>query len=247
MTCPVATPGRAGTGDSQLGTPTLRGVSLKTSVARRLPLPTVVNGTDRMIVPRMFRSYESDIWKPLLDHVRPGDVFVDVGANVGLYAIAAAKRGATVVAVEPDRRNARTLRRYARLNQAHVDVIQAAASDETRPLVVAVRGNEVTSTAELYHDTATTYQVIPAVTLDSLLTGRGCDLLKIDVEGEELAVLKGAAATLRTVRVVMLEVHPGALERQGHGEDDLLGLIPDSFDRTVTVDGIHARWLLVRH
>jgi hypothetical protein len=72
-----------------------------------VPVPVSVNGSDRLLLPvahRNLRTYEPDSWGAFLDHVRPGDTLVDVGANLGVYAIAAAKRGARVVAVEPDLR-----------------------------------------------------------------------------------------------------------------------------------------------
>src|SRR5437868_2680532 len=78
--------------------------------ARRRGLERLINGTDRIrIAPASRRlvgdRYEPDIWRLAMNLVRPQDTVVDVGAYIGVYAIAfAARAGAAgrVIAFEPD-------------------------------------------------------------------------------------------------------------------------------------------------
>ena len=65
------------------------------------------------------------VWQKRL---RPGDLFLDIGANVGTYSVLAASQGATVIAVEAAPDTAELLRENIALNDfALVDVVQAAA------------------------------------------------------------------------------------------------------------------------
>jgi FkbM family methyltransferase len=119
---------------------------------------------------------------------RSGDVFLDVGANTGQYAVSAARRFRTVVAVEPNPVAAEILRRnLARNHLANVRVVER--------LVLASRG-----TGRLFSgDVLTTWgTVIPsgrhvdveAVTLDDLISEHDhVDLIKLDIEGREAEAL----------------------------------------------------------
>jgi len=86
-------------------------------------LERVINGADVIRLTPEYRviaeNYEPDVWKRVMDEARIGDVVVDVGANIGLYAIALARRvgtGGRVHAFEPDPANFLTLDRHCRLN-----------------------------------------------------------------------------------------------------------------------------------
>src|ERR1700716_4361008 len=75
----------------------------------RKGLERLLNGSDRILVSPEARgtpeTYEPDVWRVLMAEIRPGDTFVDVGAFIGLYAVAVGlrlgRRG-RVVAFEPD-------------------------------------------------------------------------------------------------------------------------------------------------
>ena len=168
--------------------------------------------------------------------VRPGMSVWDVGANVGLFAFAAAfASGAAgrVLAVEADGWLAELLRRSARTappSYARVEVLAAAVSDApgTVELCIARRGRAGNHLRSVPGSTQTggTREVlpVPAVTLDGLLDRfPPPDLVKIDTEGAELLVLRGGGRLLREVRPILLcEVveenarEVGALLR-GHG------------------------------
>jgi hypothetical protein len=82
------------------------------NAAGRGGLERVINGTDRVLIAPQFRnlgeSYVPDVWRLVMTAVRLGDLVADVGAHIGLYAMALAQRvglAGRVTAFEPDQRN----------------------------------------------------------------------------------------------------------------------------------------------
>jgi FkbM family methyltransferase len=149
--------------------------------------------------------------------VKPGTAVWDVGANVGLFAFAAAFAAGPagrVLAVEADGWLAELLRRSAGSAPpayAPVEVLAAAVSDApgTVELHIAQRGRAGNHLGSVSGSTQTggTREVrrVPAVTLDGLLADRPApQVLKIDTEGAELLCLRGAGRLLREVRPVVL-------------------------------------------
>jgi len=126
----------------------------------------------------------------LLDLLGPGDVFLDVGASIGIYSIpAAAKVGATgrVIAVEADPRKATKLAHNVEINhfQGRINVERVVAGEVSS----ADSGER---------------------TLDSVLVSKQYPdptVIKIDVDGPELQVLRGLQSTIRTSsRLRLLQV-----------------------------------------
>jgi FkbM family methyltransferase len=130
----------------------------------------------------------------------PRDVYVDVGAHLGLYSCIAARMGKTVVSVEPHPLNVKLLRENVRRNGlTSIEVVPAAISDALGTAVL-LGGQQGGSLIRGWGGIGANYgTTVPTETLDHLLGGRfeGRRLvIKVDVEGNELAVLRGAAATL---------------------------------------------------
>jgi FkbM family methyltransferase len=136
----------------------------------------------------------------------PGDTFCDVGANVGFLSVVGARLvGDTgrVYAFEPVERNARVLRRNLRLNRlGNVEVLSAAVADRQgrQELVLAASSGGAGLAAAVPPPDAAGSVVVDVVTIDGLVA-RGDipppTLVKIDVEGAELAVLRGMDDSLR--------------------------------------------------
>jgi len=104
----------------------------------RYGLERVVNGTDRILISPKFRGiaaeYERDVWRALMSELKADDTFVDVGAFVGLYTIAAARRLRNlgrVTVFEPENRNYSLLEEHVQLNglQGHIELHQVAVFD----------------------------------------------------------------------------------------------------------------------
>ena len=150
-------------------------------------------------------------------HVRPGHRVWDIGANLGLFAIAAAMKAGPdglVVAVEPDPQMLAVLRRSVAAlpsTAAPVRAIAAAATDHAGlvQLGVSRRGRSSNFLAGLKGSETSggvreNLDVI-ALTLDDLMAAVGPpDVVKIDVETAELLVLSGATSMLKTARPVLL-------------------------------------------
>jgi FkbM family methyltransferase len=145
--------------------------------------------------------YESDLQRLLVEVIRPGAVVYDVGAHIGFFGIGAGRLGARVYAFEPRPENAARIRRNAQLNRLDLEVVDAAAwsSDGS----VAFDRGESPSEGHVIPGNGTR-----AVTLDTFAAAhRAPDVLKIDVEGAEEAVLRGAERILRIGALVICELH----------------------------------------
>jgi len=190
-------------------------LAVKTSA--KSGLERVINGTDPLRVAPEFRQitevYEPDVWARVMSAVAPGNVAVDVGAYVGLYTIALAQRtGRTgrVYSFEPDPQNCAVLRKHVELNNVsdRVEVHQLALGDKNG-FVPFTAGRDSQSVIGTGSSTSGTVRI---VRLDSILCSGRVDILKIDVEGFEENVLKGAELLLsdkdRKPRVIFIEVHP---------------------------------------
>jgi FkbM family methyltransferase len=158
----------------------------------------------------------SDLFDFAREFVKPGSVVWDVGANVGLLALAAAQRAGPngrVIAVEADMWLVGLLRRSAQAagaNAAPVEVLPAAASADNgiAEFHIAARGRASNSLASDGRSQAGGVREsvhVLTCTLDWLLDRRPAPTaLKIDVEGAELDVLRGAGRLLRDARPVIL-------------------------------------------
>lgn len=138
-------------------------------------------------------------------YVRPGDTFVDVGANIGLFALKAARLAGPqgrVVAAEPGRDAREQLEANVALNRfTNVTVIESALSDAEGQATLhhVDKGNDPQAFSLLADGTEKSGETVSLITLDKLVSNLGLarvDCIKIDVEGFEAHVLRGAGDTL---------------------------------------------------
>ena len=165
----------------------------------------------------------------------PGDIFVDGGANVGLFTLAAAARVGPmgrVLAFEPAPETAGMLRRNIALNSFHwVRVLEAALGETAGARsFTAFSGDAAGFSSFVPEDGGggTTCEV-RVLRLDDVI-GRGelraLRLIKLDLEGAEVAALAGAARVLRESDTdLLIEVEPAHLARQGASDHQLLELL----------------------
>jgi FkbM family methyltransferase len=171
-----------------------------------------------MMLARVLRAYEPAKVAALRRLMQPGSVFVDVGGNKGDFSLIAAKAAGDagrVLCIEPEPANVAWIRRsVARNRYSSVEVVPVALSDHDGEATLhlgeksgwhtLVGGGPVASVGEI---------TVPIRTLDGVLAERGIqsvDVVKIDVEGAEDAVLAGAEQTLRNSSRVtlLLDLHP---------------------------------------
>jgi FkbM family methyltransferase len=155
-------------------------------------------------------AYESNVLR-MLERLLPiGGYFVDVGANIGLHTLVAARRvGARgrVDAIEPEPFSRKRLEEHLRLNQLeNVNVFSYALSDGRGTAVLHLSPAENLAKSSLRAANVTMglsgqspgSVEVQTRTLDEHISSanRAPDLLKIDVEGAELLVISGGLATL---------------------------------------------------
>jgi len=132
---------------------------------------------------------------------RPGDVILDVGANIGAHTLFFAKKvglAGRVYAFEPQRMVYQTLCANMALNSiTNTFCIQAALAEEAGSIVVpALNYAQTNNYGGVGLGTYATGESVPVMTLDSLDLS-ACRLIKIDVEGMEETVLRGAVQTVQ--------------------------------------------------
>jgi FkbM family methyltransferase len=217
--------------------------------ARRRGLERVINGSDRFRLSPQSRGfiaeeYEPAVWGRVMREVRAGDHVVEVGASIGLYALAFAGRVGPqghVTAFEPDPESASALEANIGVNdwRERVTVIRAAVGQSSGQVrFAAARGLE--SRIETRPEVCDGVITVPQVALDHALAGR-IDLIKIDVEGFEQQVLQGARTILteahRRPRAILVEVHPFAWAEAGTTSDSFLGLLDEMGFRAEDMEG----------
>lgn len=160
----------------------------------------------------------------VLHFLRPGDLFVDIGANIGSYTILASATGANTISFEPVPTTFEAFLDNLHLNrlESRVDARNQAVGRSSGKLeMIADRDttNQALRTGDRY--TGKTIHA-PVVTLDDALKGTVPKLIKIDVEGFETEVLAGAAETLANpdLQAVIMELN-GSGARYGFDEENL--------------------------
>lgn len=157
-----------------------------------------------------FNMIEPEQTSTFVDTLKNGQVFFDIGANVGYYTILGARivgSQGKVFAFEPVIRNLAYLYQHTVLNKAsNVTIISAACSD-TLSLSIFSEGRNfaeghITNNIQLENDANNLLFPVPTVTVDAMVQQLGVspDVIKIDVERAELSVLRGAQATLRNAK-----------------------------------------------
>jgi len=185
-------------------------------------------------------DYEQATVHELLRHVPAGGTFVDVGAHIGWYSLKAANvvgpKG-HVIAVEPNRETLMWLRENIRASGAGrvVAVAPVACSDSETTLTFYAASSRNTGESSLSSANASQEGAIAASypvrarRLDDIVKEAGVarvDAIKIDVEGAELMVLKGASETLDRYRpAIAVELVDRQLKAMGASVEEVMAFM----------------------
>lgn len=184
----------------------------------------------------------------LLHLLKPEDIFVDVGANIGSYTVlASAVSGAKSISFEPVPVTFRHLKNNVAINniESLVELRNAGVGKEKGRLNFTSGYDTMNHVITDPLNTNSGNIQVDIVTLDEVLEVRIPTLIKIDTEGFELSVLEGAASTLKhpSLLAIIVEIN-GSCNRYGINEKDIhafileKGFIPivyDPFDRNYSV------------
>jgi FkbM family methyltransferase len=191
-------------------------------------------------------TYDDEKWLALLSFLRPGGAALDVGANIGFYAVPMAIRakslGGRLVAVEPVPINAEWLRHNVATNDCAniVDVLEVGLSDDRGQTEIVLAedflaggtvGNATIASRELY-GSQFSRTVIHLETLDRIWPkAQRLDIAKIDIEGHEAKFLEGGRKTIASHRpVILMEVNRWHHEVRGVDFDTAIpSLLPNRY------------------
>lgn len=202
-------------------------------------------------------AWDIETGDALREILRPGDLFLDLGAHIGYFSLLAASRGCRVLAVEPVPDTFALLNRNVELNGGfgegeHAIETFGYAVDVADGLATMTVRRRNTGAAHLIREGAATIgeRVTVAVqTLPQILRGRRPDVVKIDIEGGELKLLRNNPSLLDHARAVVFEVNAAQLQTESHGTpEDLFRLFIESgFALRRVIDrGEYSDWLAIK-
>ena len=181
-------------------------------------------------------AWEASTWLAIERHLGRGATFVDVGAHMGYFSLKAAAvvgQSGRVIAIEPHPEMFHTLRGNIIASGATTVVAEPTAcsdSESTLELFSAAAANTGTSSlsqknASFYGEGGASY-FVAAQQLDTIIRRANLsrvDVLKIDVEGAELQVLKGGQETIARYRpVLIVELDDRLLEPMGTSSAEII-------------------------
>ena len=159
-------------------------------------------------------SSERPVQEALGQQLHPGDVFFDIGANLGFFSLIGAKRvGSTgcVYSFEPVAGNAVSVRENVRLNGLdNVGLFEVAvgrSSGSAELLLTEWNGGASLSSSAVKPSDPVSRRNVRVVALDDFIPAeklRMPTFVKIDVEGLELEVIQGMTKTIATARPILL-------------------------------------------
>lgn len=172
-----------------------------------------------MMLARVLGRYEVEKHKALDAYLKPGDTFVDVGVNKGDFALRAASivgKTGKVLAFEPAPDNCEWIRRSIELNDyANIQLFEMALSDSDGFATLFISNTSGWHSLAEERKAASREAIeVQTQKLDSVLQESGIDgpvnILKIDVEGAEMSVLRGAEQVLADNHdiTLLIDIHP---------------------------------------
>jgi len=202
--------------------------------------------------PRAFKvAYEAQIVDPeqsaefqkFLSYCSAKMFLFDIGAHFGVFSLAAAHFGATAIAVDPSPIATQMIAKQAALNgwTSKIQIVQAAVNDAggtVDMLSTGVFGNGYFKfdTARLRKELTRT----PAITIDQMASKFGAPThIKIDVEGQEAAALRGGRETFKQFSpVLFLELHNEMIAAQGGDRNAALDEVKSLGYGILSLDGM---------
>lgn len=201
-----------------------------------------ISGVEIRMPPQFSRYYPVDYERHTVDFInrscKPGDTVFDLGAHMGLLSVAmarcvAAAPGGRVFAFEPSPFTNKLLQRMVRINrlQKTIEVHAEAVSGSSGFAVLYHTDSQTSNANSLIASISASGRVpVKTINLDDFAESRALkpSVIKIDVEGAEMEVLKGAARIIQQSRPAMwLALHPTVLGTSGTTLREVWGLLQE--------------------
>lgn len=213
-------------------------------------IPVVINNFKVRLPARYYKyfpkNYEQENFSFFKEHCKPGMTTLDIGAHFGLFAVFFQKSsGGAVYAFEPTKETLKIFKETVAINKCRdkVHVVEMAVDKEPGSAnffihsTVGGLGNTLVQNAKLGM-TSSSYEV-KVTSVDVFVKEKGIDVdcIKIDAEGAELGVLKGAAETISKRRpIILLSIHPEPIQSRGDSLTEIWNLL-EHYQYKVLLDG----------
>ena len=205
-----------------------------------------LNPADKTITQAILHA---DTWEPettatIRDILKPGDTFIDVGANIGWFTLIASREvgeEGRVIAFEPDPESFDILRRNVTVNKCpNVILEKDALSNKRGTIWLYIHDKNKGGHSLLKSDERSQRVEVQALTLDEYLQGfeRKIALVKMDTEGAEGLILEGMQSTIQTQdrMDIVMEFAPNALRPLGTDPEAMLYRLLESNYRAYAID-----------
>lgn len=198
------------------------------------------------------QSYEPYTLQLFQEAVKPGATVLDIGANIGYFSLAAAERvGAEgrVYAFEPGRDNFKVLKRNIEINNfENITAVPKAVGSESKTVTLTLA--EDPDQHSLFKPPMVGAKgriTVECVALDDFMVGETIDVVKMDVEGNELGALDGMRQIIAksNALVMVVELNPVCLHEANVEPAMLVSRLRGlGFELRVIDEDAHARILL---
>ena len=216
-------------------------------------IPRAINGEPEIRIAPTLRhvgdTYEPEVTAWIKSRLGTGDTMIDVGSQVGIHCLLAARwlgSGGKIYAFDPSPESVSTLKRHLRLNNLsdRIEVIESAVGEIDGNALLHSNGtNPINTLAEPKDRKDLPHTLSVDVTrLDTFCNKLGLTpkLIKIDTEGWEFHVLKGAGALLSNLAVDwVVEMHPFAWQNAGYDRATFESLLDTFGLEAIALTGQH--------
>jgi FkbM family methyltransferase len=180
---------------------------------------SLISPPDEPMLTMVEEIWSKQCYLPTGYQFRPGQSIIDIGANIGVFAVWAATLNpeGRVISVEPSPRMCRFLHANALRNKLNnLTILQAACAGKRGQIGMYSRGSEVMNTLYTRDNYGSTFS--PPISVEALTLADiferfeidTCDLLKLDCEGAEYEILfQSEKETLRRIANITMEYHLG--------------------------------------
>ena len=179
-------------------------------------------------------KYEAAEIKFVKDNVTNGNVFIDIGANIGLYSLTASqsvKKSGKVIAFEPFLNNYKLFKNNIAFNGfTNIIVENQAISDSNKQITLFYNTKDDNlGMASSYLSEYTHSEMINAISLDQYVADHkiaAVDFVKIDIEGGEYIALIGMKNILSNCNpILLIEMDEGILSSTPYRKEDIIGYL----------------------